>query len=284
MVFVTLPADSHVHTEWSWDAPDGSMERSCAQALEFGLPAIAFTEHVDHTVWTVSLDDLDPDSHLASLASPDGALTPPAFDAAGYLEAIERCRHRFPDLRILSGLELGEPHWHAAATAGILGAGQFDRVLGSLHSLPDGGGYAEPPDLYKHRPAAEVLRDYLMEITRLVAQSDAFSVVAHIDYPMRYWPEQESSPFDPSSFEGEFRCALRTIAQSGRALEINTVVPLHPVLLRWWHDERGEAVTFGSDAHEPSAIARGFRDAAQLAEAHGFRPGRDPYDFWARVD
>lgn len=48
-----LPADNHVHTEWSWDAPAGSMERSCARAAALGLPAIAFTEHLDHTVWRV---------------------------------------------------------------------------------------------------------------------------------------------------------------------------------------------------------------------------------------
>lgn len=281
---MTLPADSHVHSEWSWDAPQGSLVRSCARAAELGLPAISFTEHVDHTVWRVAVDDIAGDDHLASLISPDGALTPPKFDAEGYLEAIEKCRHRFPDLRILSGLELGEPHWHAEAVAGILGAGQFDRVLGSLHTLPDAGGFEEPPGLYRRRPAAEVIRDYLAELTRLVAQSEAFSVVAHIDYPIRYWPEQEWGPFDPSAFEEEFRRTLRAIAEAGRALEINTVIPLHPVLLRWWHDEGGEAVTFGSDAHEPGAVARRFRDAAQLAEAHGFRPGRDPYDFWARVD
>ena len=112
---MTLPADSHVHSEWSWDAPMGSMERSCAQAVDLGLPAIAFTEHLDHTVWTVALDALDASDHLAALATPDGLLTPPEFDASGYLEAIERCRERFPSLRILSGLEMGEPHWHAEA-------------------------------------------------------------------------------------------------------------------------------------------------------------------------
>ncbi|MEU8278489.1 PHP domain-containing protein [Microbispora bryophytorum] len=59
-----LPADSHVHSEWSWDAPLGSMERTCEKAVELGLPAIAFTEHVDHTVWMVNLDVLHPDDHL----------------------------------------------------------------------------------------------------------------------------------------------------------------------------------------------------------------------------
>jgi len=65
-------------------------------------------------------------------------------------------------------------------------------------------------------------------------------------------------------------------AQSGRALEINTIVPLHSTVVRWWHQEGGEAITFGSDAHEPAAVFRGFRDAAGMAQAHGFRPGRGP--------
>ena len=58
-----LPADSHVHTQWSWDAPNGDIAALVCAAVELGLPSIAFTEHLDHTVWQVAPDDLDPD-HL----------------------------------------------------------------------------------------------------------------------------------------------------------------------------------------------------------------------------
>src|SRR4029453_12388790 len=105
---VTLPADGHVHSEWSWDAPEGSMERSCARAVELGLPSIAFTEHLDHTRWMVDIGAIEADHHLAALATRDGLVTPPKFDAHGYWEVIERCRARFAGLRILSGLESGE--------------------------------------------------------------------------------------------------------------------------------------------------------------------------------
>lgn len=281
MGLVTVPADGHVHSEWSWDAAKGSMERSCARAVDLGLPAIAFTEHLDHTVWTVALDVLDASDHLAALATPEGLLVPPAFDATGYLAAIEDCRERFPSLWILSGLELGEPHWHAASIATTLGVGHFDRVLGSLHCLPDGDGFAEPSGLYGHRRAAEVVRQYLAEVGRLIAQSDVFAVLAHIDYPVRSWPAQ-AGPFDPNAFEDEFRYALRVLADSGRALEVNTRVPLHPEIVRWWRDEGGSAVTFGSDAHDPTGLASGFGAAADMVESHGFRPGRHPYDFWTR--
>lgn len=280
---VMLPADSHVHSEWSWDAASGSMERTCARAVDLGLPAIAFTEHVDHTVWTVELDDIAGYDTLVALTTPEGTLTPPLFDAAGYLAAIERCRDRFPSLRILSGLEVGEAHWHPEAVAKILAAGRFDRVLGSLHCLPIAEGFAEPPRHFRQRAAGDVVREYLAEVARLVAASDVFAVLAHIDYPIRYWPTA-AGPFKLAAFEEEFRYALRTAARSGRALEINTRLPLDPTILGWWHDEGGDAVSFGSDAHEPAAVASGFREAARVAEAYGFRPGRNPYDLWARVD
>jgi histidinol-phosphatase (PHP family) len=50
--------------------------------------------------------------------------------------------------------------------------------------------------------------------------------------------------------------------------------------VRWWREEGGEAVTFGSDAHTPARIARGFAEAAAMVEAQGFRAGRHPYDLW----
>jgi histidinol-phosphatase (PHP family) len=279
-----LPSDSHVHSEWSWDAPEGSMERSCARAVEIGLPAVAFTEHLDHTVWRIELEGPYAMPHLIAQADPDGNLTPPAFDAAGYLEAVERCRERFPGLRILSGLEMGEPHRHPAACAQVLAAGRFDRVLGSLHSLPDRGGFAEPWGMYPHRDAYEVVREYLAEVATMVAASDVFSVLAHIDYPIRSWPAEQAGPFEPAAFEDEFRHALRATAQSGRALEINTRLPLHETILAWWHEEGGDAVTFGSDAHLPPPVGHGFAAAAHLAEAHGFRPGKNRHDFWGRVN
>ena len=61
------------------------------------------------------------------------------------------------------------------------------------------------------------------------------------------------------------------------------MLPLDASILRWWHDEGGEAVTFGSDAHEPDAIAAGFHDAAAMADELGFRPGSDPVRLLAAV-
>ncbi|WBB53572.1 PHP domain-containing protein [Verrucosispora sp. WMMD573] len=278
-----LPPDSHVHSEWSWDTRVGDMEGSCVRALELGLPAIAFTEHLDHTAWRVATEGPYVSDHLTSLADAGGILTPPPFDAAGYLAAVERCRERFPQLRILSGLELGEPHRHADQIARVLATGRFDRLLGSLHTLPDRGGFAEPWAIYPHRDPYELVRAYLADVATMVTTSDTFAVLAHIDYPVRSWPTDDVGPFDPTVFEDEFRETLRTTALSGRALEVNTRLPLHASVLGWWHEEGGDAITFGSDAHLPTFVGHGFREAAQLAEAHGFRPGSSPHDLWGRA-
>ncbi|WP_327587164.1 PHP domain-containing protein [Nonomuraea sp. NBC_00507] len=278
---VVLPADGHVHSEWSWDAPDGSMERTCARAVEIGLPAVAFTEHVDFTAWMVLDGDLDDHQHLQAFLTSEGTVAPPKFHLDGYLECVQRCREQFPSLRIITGVELGEPHWYGDEVVRLLDAGQFDRVLGSLHCLPVGQRFSEPPYLYRHRPAADVVRDYLAEIPRLIKGSDTFGVLAHIDYAIRYWPAQ-AGPFDPNAFEDEFRHALRVLADSGRALEVNTRGRLDPEIVRWWRDEGGEAVTFGSDAHSPAGLAHDFAVAVAMVEAQGFRPGRHAYDVWAR--
>jgi len=276
-----LPLDGHVHSEWSWDALAGSMERTCARAVALGLPAVAFTEHADYTTWAVLDRGPHADDHLAAAAGPAGLITPPELDLDGYLECVAGCRDRFGGLRIISGVELGEPHWHAGAVAALLGAAGFDRVLGSLHCLPSGQRFLEMPGLYQQLPAARVVRDYLAEIPRLIQGCAAFSVLAHIDYPLRYWPPA-AGRFDPAAFQEEFRHALRVLAASGRVLEVNTEGALYPQITRWWREEGGTAVTFGSDAHEPDMLARQFRDAAAMAEACGFRPGADPCDPWPR--
>jgi histidinol-phosphatase (PHP family) len=275
-----LPADSHVHSEWSWDTSVGDMEGTCARALEIGLPAVAFTEHLDHTVWAATREGLDESPELASHADAGGAVTPPAFDAEGYLAAIERCRDRFPGLHILSGLEIGEPHRHPSQVAAVLATGDFDRLLGSLHCLPlAGGGFGEPPALFERHDADRVIRDYLAEVPAVVACSDDFEIFAHLDYPVRYLPD-DVPPFDPDDFEDEFRLALRAIAEGGRTLEVNTRLPMPPRLVRWWREEGGTTISFGSDAHLPAALASGFREATHMVESFGFRPGRHPYDFW----
>jgi histidinol-phosphatase (PHP family) len=273
-----LPPDLHSHSEFSWDTDTGDMEGSCARAAELGLPAIAFTEHTDFVTWTVDPSPL-PDRMARHLADPTH-LAPPPLDIEGYLEAIERCRAKYPDLKIITGVELGEPHWFAEPAAALLASHPFERVIGSMHSISVAGRHRLVEDEFALRGVPDVLREYFAETIRMIESCGDFSTLTHLDYPLRYLPEAGAHRL--TDFEEEVRAVLAALAGTGRALEVNTRRGLEPEVLHWWRESGGRAVSFGSDAHRPDMVAAGFAAAAAKAESAGFRPGRHPYDHWIR--
>ncbi|MEV4121648.1 PHP domain-containing protein [Micromonospora sp. NPDC049645] len=276
-----LPADSHVHSQWSWDARSGSMEESCRRAVALGVPGVAFTEHVDLTPWTIPAEGIATmPAEFRAMIGADGRFHAPAFDVAGYAEAIDRCRVRYPQLTIRSGVELGEPHWHRPQVRDLLAGYPFDRIIGSLHSLVDGTAFLVVDRAFDSQDADQVMRGYLEEARRMVESSDVFEVLGHLDYPLRAWPAQ-AGPVLPERFEEQFRAVLKALADTGRTLEINTRGPAGPMLLTWWRDCGGQSVSFGSDAHDPAQVASDFAAAAEQAETAGFRPTRGA-ELWTR--
>src|SRR5690606_37968350 len=180
-----LPADSHVHSEFSWDTggPDsaarGTMRATCARAVEIGLPALFFTEHLDlEDAWVTDLEDFA--DHERHLVGEDGIVAVPCFDVDGYLEEIDRCRAAFPQLRIGTGLEFGQPGLRTEAARATLDLDAFDRVIGSLHTVSCGDRRAEPNTLFRRLPADEVLRAYLAEVPAVVAADGPHEIVTHI--------------------------------------------------------------------------------------------------------
>lgn len=277
----TLPPDSHAHSQFSWDALFGDMEATCAEAVRIGLPSVAFTEHADFS-WS----EFDAVENVPVQWRPylDGTtLKPPAIDLEEYHATVERCRERFPELRILTGVELSEPHWHPDAVADLLGRGGFQRVLASMHALSERHEeYLDSsPGMRRAEDPLPLVRKYLREARRLVEEFDDFEVLTHVDYPLRYQREGQK-PIDVGELEHEYRELLRALARAGKVMEFNTRIPLDRRVIGWWREEGGGAVSFASDAHKPDAVANGFKEAAAVARAAGFRPDDDPFGFWVR--
>ena len=278
-----LPPDNHVHSEYSWDALAGSMERTCERAVEIGLPSIAFTEHAEFSSWTLTRTTDLPERWVPHTeVHKDGrkVLTPPDIDLTAYLDTLERCRERFPQLRILSGVELSEAHWFPERIADLVARGGFQRILASLHTGSlRGEEYADISQGLRRDPIP-AYRGYLAEAVRLIEEYDGFEVLTHIDFPVRYWPD--GVPFDLEVFEEDIRLVLRTLARADKVMEFNTRIPLDPRVVGWWRQEGGKGVSFASDAHLPEAVGHGFKEAAEVARAAGFKPGADLFDFWVR--
>lgn len=267
------------------------MERTCSRARQLGLKSLAFTEHVDLTPWAMHGEHVAPRfrAHIRN-----GAFVAEPLDVAGYLECLQRCRDRFPDLRILSGVEMSEPHLHSGETRELVSRAGFDRVLGSVHSLEDldvvvsSGPRSEFPPArvevrraYTQRAAPDVVRSYLAEVVTMAKSDEPFSVLAHIDFH-RGSGRAVLGGSDHSWSRTSTGGALEALASSGRSLEVNTRLPLASQVVDWWHDAGGESVTFGSDAHEPENLAKEFAETAAMVAARGFRPGPTPYELWRR--
>ena len=241
------------------------MEQSCERALEIGLPAIAFTDHADFV-------RVHEDQH--------------SVDIAGYLDEVERCRAKFRNLRIYSGVELGEPHWFPEETARILAAGPLDQVLGSVHCIKLGGEILDASQLRGRADIdfSDAVRRYFREVQVMIDAGLPFETLAHLDYPKRYWPE--GARYREQDFEVEIRAILAAAARTGRVLEVNTtrgrVLCPDLTVVRWWREAGGQAVQYGSDAHDPEKIAEGFQVATQMVEAAGFKPATDPVSLWRR--
>ena len=67
-------------------------------------------------------------------------------------------------------------------------------------------------------------------------------------------------------------------------MQINTSgwLPLDASPLTWRRAEGGQAVSFGSDAHDPSGIGREFPRATAMSQAAGFGPDSDGSGLWLR--
>lgn len=259
--------DSHTHCAASVDseAPLASM---LLAAEKRGLAGIAVTDHVELV----------------------------GFEAEGYdrsnvlsWEMMESAR--IPEgLRLLRGIEIGEPTADLPLAARLLAAHPYDMVLASQHSLEDTDYYLLD---YAHRSDAALEREMerYFEAVLEVVRWDGFDSLAHLTYPFRYMPEKWRNG-DYRRWQGVLDELLGRLAQNGKALEINTsglrkgigmTSPDRPLIERFYR-LGGRYVTLGSDAHRPNEVGANLRDAADLARDIGFRwavayVGRRPVRF-----
>jgi len=244
--------DYHIHSTHSCDARD-SMAAICKQAIALGLQEIGFSEHLD----LHPLDD-----------------TRGYFNPQAYWADIEACRAAFgPQLVIRASLELSEPHDHAAELQPLLAAHSWDYLLGSLHWVGDMSVF-DPQ--YFRAAGDEAYGSYFERLLELVRHAD-FDILAHFDIAKRYGFDAFGA-FDPRTQEERIRAVLDELARRGRALEVNSGTLRRPVgetspgevIVRWFHEQGGRLVCFGSDAHDAEHVGFGQQHVLGMLRRAGF--------------
>ena len=247
--------DCHIHTERCGHA-SGTVDEYVHKAVERGLYGIAMTEHL------ALPEDLDPHNHLSM----------PACDLEDYLVEVDFARRRFPDIRVVTGLEADFLPGREAETRNALAEARRHPdgptvVLGSVHFIGD-WAFDDPNRVseWDSRDVDEVWRQYF-DLWCRAAGSGLFDVMAHPDLVKKFG---HLPSFDPAQLYADAASAVR---DAGVRIEVSTAGLRKPVgelypgpaLLRAFY-RAGIGATVGSDAHEPSEV--GYRlDAAYAALA-----------------
>lgn len=249
--------DSHTHSENSFDA-DHSVTFMCERAIDAEISGICITDHCE-------MRDYDKDRYEMRIVQS-------VFDA-------KKAKHIFKGrLAIMTGIELSDVLYDLPLTEKVLNQFPFDMVLVSQHNSEQG------EDIYYSNFkewTPQELDDYLIwYFTYLlkVAKSSQFDVMAHLTYPLRYITGTHKIAVDMRRYDDLIEQILRTVAQNGCAIEINTSGLWQPLgetmpgmeYVKRYRELGGEYITLGSDSHSADTLGRGIDTAMQMLLDAGF--------------
>lgn len=261
--------DRHVHPDFSHDA-EGTVGEHCEAAAMAGLTGLCFTTHYEP----------DPARAEREAVRVAGRLQPVSSDWVGhYLAAIEQARTEFPGLEIVAGVEIGFEPGLEELTRRFLNRHRFGFVLGSVHSIEHTAlsSRREQDEMYekfRDRSPAELMSAYFDRVCAL-ARTGLFDAVAHLDIYRKYAVGRF-----PGLLQAADAClpdALRVIAETGVALEINTSAfrrgdsEPYPsaAIVKAARAAGVRRFTIGSDAHRPADVGAGFDRARAVLRAAG---------------
>lgn len=249
--------DTHVHSCWSVDS-EQSLQGIYDKSESLNLCALSITDHYDIDMMYSGCDEQ--------------VLTD------GY-KAINELRQKTSDkkCKILCGIELGAAVFDMPTAQNIISSHNYDIVIGSLHGVSGQDEYyMQPWGEMTENERQNILRRYFEHLLD-TAKLPIYDTLAHLDYPTGYIKtlglDCDISPHNDIIDE-----ILRTVAKSGKAIEINTKgltksyhsTQPQPEIIKRFHQLGGKYVTFGSDAHSADRIAADFDTAVQIAKSAGF--------------
>lgn len=248
--------DTHMHTFFSGDSK-ASPESMIEASVRKGLSGICFTDHLD----------LDyPDSPELYAVNPDI-----------YLPEMKKIAEKHADtLTVCTGIELGlQPHL-AERLNTIVNTHAFDFVIGSSHVVHGLDPYYF--HFFEGKSEHEAYEEYFVSILENIAAYKNFDVYGHIDYVVRYGPNQNQF-YSYRKFSDVIDEILKTLIAGGKGIEINTggfkyglghPNPTEDIIKRY-RELGGEIITIGADAHAPEHVGYEFNKVPEILTTAGFQ-------------
>ncbi len=253
-------SDMHTHSSHSFDA-SSSVDEMCRAAIDRGLFALAITDHCEAPFIRFGAD--------CEFGCFDEQIPASFADATA---ARDKYAGR---LKVLRGLELGEPTHDPSATEHALSYGDFDFVLASVHNIKNMQDFYYMN--YRGVDIDDLLARYFDELCQ-TAGFPRFDSLSHLTYPLRYIVAGTGSFPDLSKHADAIDDIFKILIKNKKALEINvsglfkelkTTLP-DETLVRRFRELGGEYITVGTDAHSADMVGKGIEQGIAVAKAAGF--------------
>lgn len=264
--------DCHTHTQFSVDS-EADINACVERAATLGLDAYAITDHCECDAWY-------PKEHYSA---EEQALIESADYAADFeasVSAVTALKEKYAGrLNLICGTELGQILFDKDAAAIVNADKRVDFVIGSVHRIRgEKDFYFIDYTQLDMNAIYDLLGRYFREVYEL-CQTELFDVVGHVTYSLRYMKQRHGICPDISRYDDIIAESFRSLAHSGRGIEINTsglrqgFGATFPDLkyVKLFRELGGEILTIGSDSHTAEDIGANVADGAELAKAAGFR-------------
>lgn len=253
--------DTHVHSSNSFDG-ESTVREICEAAVEKGISSVTITDHMEA-----------PEIRLGDKSVYGNAIKSIARSVAD----VEALRDEYEGrVKLLKGMELGEPMHAPELTKQAYEIADFDFILASVHNLfeEEDFYYLE----YNERNVKPLLTRYFDELLDTAKNAD-FDSLAHLTYPFRYIVERTDIRPDTAEYADVIDEIFLTLARRNKSLEINTSGLFKPInstlpdldLIRRFRELGGSMVTVGSDAHNCKDLGAGLEEGIKLARMCGFK-------------
>lgn len=234
--------DFHVHSRYSGDS-QASMRDMCVAAVDAGLSAVVFTEHIDFAP--------SPWSNLS-------------FDYDRWMRDITALREEFAGrLSIIAGAEVEFQREYRCEIEDFLSSYSLDYVLGAVH-YGNGMILEDHKAYFPGKTAYQAYAPYFENVLAAI-ESGFFDTIAHLDLCKRYGVNYYGA-FRLDDYRDLLEPALVSMIERGVTLEVNTSGLRQPPgetypafdTIALYMQLGGRKLVLGSDAHRPHQVAYAF--------------------------
>lgn len=260
-----MPADYHVHTEFSDDSVY-PMEQVVEDAIAIGMDEICFTDHVDYGI------KQDWDCGRPILYRGEEPLA--NVDYPKYFAKIREQQEVYgTKIKIRAGIEFGVQTHTIPLYRTLVQKYAFDFIILSVHQVDDREFWTQ--DFQRGKSQREYNEQYYQELLNIVKQYRDYSVLGHMDLIARY-DENGEYPFE--KVKPIISEILKIVIADGKGIEFNTSYHRYGLkktmpsveILRLYRELGGRIITIGSDSHKPEHLGAYIAEAGYLLRDLGF--------------